>query len=59
MDEIFEAALEKMLISANGDMRGLLRALLVENVRLQAELDRRGETSPYADRTNGRKIVLH
>jgi hypothetical protein len=35
MDDLFEAALDKILLNANGDMRRAMRALLIENVRLQ------------------------
>ena len=58
MDDIFEAALDKMLVSADGDSRRVLRALLIENVRLQVELDRRTAGMPAIDRGHGRKSVL-
>jgi hypothetical protein len=58
MDDIFDAALDEMLVSADGDPRRVLRALLIENVRLQAELDRRAAALPNLEH-GGRKSVLH
>jgi hypothetical protein len=40
MDELFDAALDQLIASADGDMRRAMRALLVEAFRLQVALDR-------------------
>jgi hypothetical protein len=59
MDELFEAALDKILLNANGDMRRAMRALLIENVRLQAALNQLGQSVQDENPTDGKKRVLH
>jgi len=41
MEDPFEIAIDEILDSADGDVRRALRAILVENFRLQVELNRR------------------
>jgi len=57
MEDLLESAIDAILNSADGDVRQAMRAILIENVRLQAELNRRDETSPK--KTSGPKVLLH
>lgn len=57
MDDLLESAIDAILNSADGDVRQAMRAILVENVRLQAELNRRDGTPPR--KASGPKIQLH
>jgi hypothetical protein len=41
MEDLIETAIDKLLLSAGGDMRQALRAVLLENIKLQSELSRR------------------
>jgi hypothetical protein len=41
MEDPFEMAIDEILRCADGDARKALRAVLVENFRLQVELNRR------------------
>jgi hypothetical protein len=59
MDDLFEAALDKILLNANGDMRRAMRALLIENVRLQAALNQLGQSVQDDNTTGGTIRVLH
>ena len=59
MDDLFEAALDKILLNANGDMRRAMRALLIENVRLQAALNQLGQSVQDDNTTGGAIRVLH
>jgi hypothetical protein len=57
MEDLLENAIDAILNSADGDVRQAMRAILIENVRLQAELNRRNETAQR--RASGSKAVLH
>jgi hypothetical protein len=56
MEDLLESAIDAILRSAGGDVRQAMRAILVENVRLQAELNRRNGTLQKA---SGPKALLH
>jgi hypothetical protein len=56
MEDPFELAIDEILRSAGGDMRQALRAVLIENFRLQAELTRRDGL--FGDEENT-KLLLH
>jgi len=57
MEDLLESAIDAILNSADGDVRQAMRAILIENVRLQAELNRRDSTSQK--KTSGTKALLH
>ena len=57
MDELLESAIDAILNSADGDVRQAMRAILIENVRLQAELNRRNES--LQKKVGGPKALLH
>jgi hypothetical protein len=57
MDELLESAIDAILNSADGDVRQAMRAILIENVRLQAELNRRNEN--LQKKISGTKALLH
>jgi hypothetical protein len=57
MEDLLESAIDAILNSAGGDVRQAMRAILVENVRLQAELNRRDDT--LQKRVSGPKVLLH
>jgi hypothetical protein len=57
MEDLLESAIDAILNSADGDVRQAMRAILIENVRLQAELNRRDGTSQK--KVGGSKAVLH
>ena len=57
MDELLESAIDAILNSADGDVRQAMRAILIENVRLQAELNRRNES--LQKKVGGLKALLH
>jgi hypothetical protein len=56
MKDPFELAIDEILRSAGGDMRQALRAVLIENFRLQAELTRRDALFGDEEST---KLLLH
>jgi hypothetical protein len=56
MEDLLESAIDTILNSAGGDVRQAMRAILIENVRLQAELNRRDGTLQKA---SGTKALLH
>jgi hypothetical protein len=55
MEDLLEIAIDALLRSAGGDIRKAMRAILIESVKLQAELDRRDGAS----RNDSGKAVLH
>ena len=57
MEDLLESAIDAILNSAGGDVRQAMRAILVENVRLQAELNRRDDT--LQKKVSGPKALLH
>lgn len=57
MEDLLESAIDAILNSADGDVRQAMRAILIENVRLQAELNRRDGASPK--KVGGPKAMLH
>jgi hypothetical protein len=57
MEDLLESAIDTILNSADGDVRQALRAILIENVRLQAELNRRDGT--LQKKMSGTKALLH
>ena len=57
MEDLLESAIDAILNSAGGDVRQAMRAILVENVRLQAELNRRNDT--LQKKSIGPKALLH
>lgn len=57
MEELLESAIDAILNSADGDVRQAMRAILIENVRLQAELNRRNEN--LQKKVGGPKALLH
>ena len=57
MEDLLESAIDAILNSAGGDVRQAMRAILVENVRLQAELNRRDDT--VQKKSSGQKVLLH
>jgi hypothetical protein len=57
MEDLLESAIDTILNSADGDVRQAMRAILIENVRLQAELNRRDGT--LQKKTSGTKALLH
>jgi hypothetical protein len=57
MEELLESAIDAILNSADGDVRQAMRAVLIENVRLQAELNRRNEN--LQKKISGAKALLH
>ena len=57
MEELLESAIDAILNSADGDVRQAMRAVLIENVRLQAELNRRNEN--LQKKISGTKALLH
>ncbi len=57
MEDLLEAAIDAILSSADGDSRLAMRAMLIENLRLQAELNRRNR-GPHNE-IGGTKTVLH
>jgi hypothetical protein len=57
MEDLLESAIDAILNSADGDVRQAMRAILIENVRLQAELNRRDGTSQK--KPSGIKALLH
>jgi hypothetical protein len=57
MEDLLESAIDAILNSAGGDVRQAMRAVLVENVRLQAELNRRDDI--VQKRASGPKALLH
>jgi hypothetical protein len=57
MEDLLESAIDTILNSAGGDVRQALRAILVENVRLQAELNRRN--GAVQKKVSGTKAMLH
>jgi hypothetical protein len=58
MEDLLESAIDAILNSAGGDVRQALRAILIENVRLQAELNRR-EDNTLQKKVSGTKVLLH
>jgi regulator of replication initiation timing len=59
MEDLIETAIDRILVSAGGDMRQALRALLIENIKLQMELSRRDGTLSDQEAPRSRKAVLH
>jgi hypothetical protein len=59
MEDLIETAIEKILISAGGDMRQALRALLIENIKLQSELSRRDNSPARPGGAHRPKTLLH
>jgi hypothetical protein len=57
MEDLLESAIDTILNSADGDVRQAMRAILLENVRLQAELNRRDDT--VQKKVSGTKVMLH
>jgi hypothetical protein len=57
MEDLLDSAIDAILNSAGGDVRQAMRAILVENVRLQAELNRRSDT--VQKKSSGQKVLLH
>jgi len=57
MEDLLESAIDTILSSAGGDVRQAMRAILIENVRLQAELNRRDDT--VQKKASGTKVMLH
>ena len=57
MEDLLESAIDTILNSAGGDVRQAMRAILIENVRLQAELNRRDGT--LQKKASGTKAVMH
>jgi hypothetical protein len=57
MEDLLESAIDTILSSAGGDVRQAMRAILIENVRLQAELNRRDDT--VQKKASGTKAMLH
>jgi len=59
MEDLIERAIEKILLSAGGDMRQALRALLIENIKLQSELSRRDSSPSRPGGGHRSKTLLH
>jgi len=56
MKDAFEMAIDEILRSADGDARRALRAVLLENFRLQVELNRR---DGLLESDEERTLLLH
>ena len=54
----YDAAIDQILATADGDVRGALRAVLEENVRLESELRHLYAESRHGRRTDP-KASLH
>ena len=54
-----EAAIDEIVASCNGDIRGALRALLMVNEQLEAELQQLHAAVAYGGLTGSGSSVLH
>jgi hypothetical protein len=54
-----EAAIDEIVASCNGDLRGAVRALLLVNEHLEAELAQLYAAATHSSMTERRHSVLH